>query len=586
VPVAPARTALARWGWLLPFALCLVLGHLLAWDRGLYKVDYLEASQAVDPVSGAWRALSAEDRIPFIPVRSLKFLFTGILQGLLPDYTFAVRALVMLASGANALLLGWLAARILDSRLAGVVTAWLFIVPVPAFEAVFFLAAFGYLAGTALILLFLHACWSALEQPRRAPRWMALGTLALVAAHLFYEVFAAAALFPALLAVVHAARRPPIEIRAVVRRALPLTLWPVVALLLLFGVVFRSSAYLARRGTDLDELASSPVTDLAGRFVEVVGQFGWWTVSPSGGLDFAAEALQIGAAALSGSWLGAVLAVAAAAVVLVAVLTWPRQAPPQQPVPASAALLGAGFGAAWMIGAVLVPFVPIGFALPGARMVYFPLAGFALALGALAAYAAARLGARDAQRILLGGTGALLLVGTLCLVGYAEVYAARSRLDRQQIAAFVRAVPPDALPPNVYLVSLDVDETILPAQYDIAERMTGVFERQAMDAVLQAVYGRADMVASPGMGAARRRFDLRAELGADAPDIWIDDEQVPLERVLAFTYRDGAVTLVEHVTVTERRKPDLEVTFPLVQRLRAAGLPTTPRLMLRNKVST
>jgi hypothetical protein len=355
-------------------------------------------------------------------------------------------------------------------------------------------------------------------------------------------------------------------------------------LLLLFGVVFRSSTYLARRG-ELEEMARSPVTDLVGRFEEVVGQFFWWTVSPNGGLDLAAEAFRIGTESVSRSWPATILAIAAAALVLLTVLAWPRESRRSSSIPTRAALLGAGFGAAWMIGAVLVPFVPIGFALPGARMVYFPLAGFALALGGLAAAAAVPLGPRG-ERALLGIAGMLLLVGTLCMAGYAEVYAARSRLDRQQIAAFAQAVPPGALPPDVYLVSLAVEEKILPGSYDIADRMTGVFEREAMDVTLQAVYGRADISASPGLGSARRLFELRTEPGSSVPQVWIDDERVPLERTLAFTYRDDAVFLVEHVTVTERRKPNVELTFPLVQRLHAEGFPTIPQLIVKNSAST
>ena len=189
---ARARGALERYGPFLAALLCLVLSNLAIWRRGLYVDDYFNYTVAVDVVSGRWRPFLSRSQVPAFPIRLLSYAVATSFSGLIPAHELWVRLITALAVAANACLLGGLVYRVLGSRLAALVSGWLFLVPVYAYEAVLWATSTTYTVGTVFALLFLHAAWSALAGRRRAWLWL-MGSLAAFAVMvLFVEPFALA----------------------------------------------------------------------------------------------------------------------------------------------------------------------------------------------------------------------------------------------------------------------------------------------------------------------------------------------------------------------------------------------------------
>jgi hypothetical protein len=574
-----ASAVLGRWGWLMPLIVCLLLGYLAVWERGPYRDDYLERQQVVDSRTGQWRSLWSIERYPFFPVRVLRFLVTGTLQAMQPTQELLVRAIVAASSDVSALLLGWLVYRVLESRLAAVTATWLFALPFMASEAVLWLSAVGYVFGTVLVLLFLHAAWCALKRPTGAQRWMGIGTLAFAASLLFFEVFVTAAAFIVFFGLVLAAHQPNGFTWQPLRRALLFTLWPLGAIVVLYVLVFRGNRMAATRGS-LETFAAG-LSTVAQRVDDYFRNFLYLTVGPSRGLPDAREVFEIGVLTLLGSWWMAALAAVAVLTLALSLQSW-RDEPRKRPPPVRHSIAVIGFGMTWWVSTLLIPLLPLQSNFGDSRLVYFPLAGLVVALSALGTVAVRLLGGCVRERLVLGLAGVALLFSTVCMLGYSQAYAARSRLDRQQLSALLRAIPSESLPTGSLLLSLDRDERIFATDYGVAQLLTGVLEMPPWSAnpAVQEAYGRPDLHVIASDRALRLERDATPEAALDR--VRIEGVEVPLARAVPFSYRDGEVALIERVTVEESSGTEYTLEFPLVQRLRREGRPTLDHLTLHN----
>ena len=282
-----ARSLLRRFAWLPASALCSILGYLLVWQRGLYQDDYVFAYSPI-----AW--------FPQFPSRMLALTSVVALANLLPSHELLARTITTLLVGADALLLGWLIWLVLGSRLAALVGAWLFLMPLFAFEAVLWVVAVSYLVSATATLLFLHVLWSSITRPEIGIRLVALLLLSFAPVLMSVESFIPVVGIAPLFGLIAVARD-----EATRRSWVPLTrsLVELAAFALLAGAFFvlfyTDSNVLQERG------GLEPGSGLVVRIGTFLDLLVLRTVSPDDGLALTAEAFSLGLAEALRTWQGA-----------------------------------------------------------------------------------------------------------------------------------------------------------------------------------------------------------------------------------------------------------------------------------------
>lgn len=111
----------SNYGYLLVGVACLWLGYMVVWQRGLYLDDYSLKNLAVDMVTGDRRPVFDWRSNPNFPARLLTWVVLPQLAALVPDHELIARLLMVLVTGTNAFLLGFLAYKMTKSRIGGVI---------------------------------------------------------------------------------------------------------------------------------------------------------------------------------------------------------------------------------------------------------------------------------------------------------------------------------------------------------------------------------------------------------------------------------------------------------------------------------
>src|SRR3990172_10429608 len=182
--------------------------------RGLYSDDYAFKQWVLDPGTGAWTPRIVE---PYF--RPLAHTLAANLAVAIPEAETPVRWLWALVHCANAALVGLLVHRCVPSVPAVIMSVWLFLVPVPAYESLLWhtVAATSAL-GATWSLLAIHALFTVLRSETRRVAAAVAGMLCLVAGLASYEQsFVGIALIPALGVVVRSEEGNPGSKRVWVR---------------------------------------------------------------------------------------------------------------------------------------------------------------------------------------------------------------------------------------------------------------------------------------------------------------------------------------------------------------------------------
>jgi hypothetical protein len=565
--VAPLRTAAERCGWLVVLVLALLLAYLVVWQRGLYADDYAVRTWVIDPATGGWRSILDPARYPFFPLRPVAIQLDDLLGGLLLWNEAALRVVAALGAGMNSLLLAALAFRLTGSRLVAVASGWLFAVPLFAFEAVLWTVGNAhYVFPTTLALLSLHAYCRAVAGTGRSRTWATLATIAFTLSVAAIEQFVTVALLVPFLP----GGRPDEAPRARLRRRLAVVAPAVVVSLVLFALYASGNRMTVARGG----LDPHPLHVLQ-RLPAYATRLWLLTLSPEWGLPLAREAWARGAAVVSGSWEALALAGGALAALVVLLVSWRGDPAGRDGDRAAARALA--LGALWFVSAYLFPSILIRDQASPSRLLYFPMAGASLAVGAAARLATGR--QRGAERAALAACAGLLVGSAVCMAGYASAYAERSRLDLRQIAAFRRAVPASLLTPDVCLVPVATDERLFGADDATSRLLGGVFETPwSTIAAIGLEYRRTDVHAVAGSRWSPLRFAFAAGPGGN--ELRVQGAAVPVRRTVVFTYRDGSVLPAESLRFERREGGARTVPLPAGGALRAAGVPAIGALVV------
>jgi len=570
------------YGWLIIGLACLLLAYLLVWQRGFYIDDWHIGLRARDHQTLEWLPINLSDRER--RERVLTHAFIPYLIALMWTDEFLVRSLIASGVGVNAFLLGWLVYRMVHSRLPAIVTGWLFLVPVYTDIPLWAGAAAG-LFTNGLTLLMLHAIWSALAVDSPRYIWFLIGGLMLVTLMWGEPTVGIISVIP-IMGVLYLTQRPEVKWRMVAYRTTLAFIAPtIVVVLYTLLVLITRSPLVGKRGITTD------MTLIVQRTYEWSRLLYRFIFDPTGRSHFVALSYAIGLDHVLSSRFGIILLLSISVILVLTVVSWRID---HQFSKVSEILLVLALGIVWFLTLSYVPYVFVPRQVFEVRFLYFSLPGASIATGALAALTVSLIRLRRMQQMLLAGCGALLIILSVCMVGYAQVYKARYEHDMDMIKTLARLVPSEALNerpqfiPQFIPVSLDY--SLSGKERLLTELIASALEYEYIArAGLLTVYpdrltGRPDHIRiqieyipaprwNPAVFSERIISDFPDYCFGTKTDVNLFVQGCPIEsnRAIVFTHHNGELVLVRTLTLQRSDGTTRIVELPFVSRLVARG---------------
>ncbi|NDJ60889.1 MAG: glycosyltransferase family 39 protein [Chloroflexi bacterium] len=567
----PAARAALVWlrqrGWLIVGLLSLSVGYMIVWQRGMHFDDYwLQGA----PISFT--------ELMFSGSRFLFSFTSTALLDLVPQNEFLLRLLLTANIGLNAWLLGWFVARLLKSRLAGVIGGWLYLMPIFAAEALLFSgAATGYVPMVTFGLLTLHCFHRSLTQPAQTRRWLLIGVVMFTAAFNFIEQVAGIVVLLPLITLI-AAQDSALNRRRLAR----LTAITLVS----FGVILLAHYLLFYRGnTDINQMRGGLDLNPVGVINRAVNSYfaplAFTTIAPEYGLLVVRDSLALGLETLRASLSALAQMVLAGLLLLWTIIMWRRDAHTDHP-PRRVGWIVLGMGLIWFGFLLVFPGALFDGQAVTSRLLYLPLAGLALGTAAIAWLIVRSVRVPLLERLLIALAGLVLILSTIAMLGFTRAYQARSALDQQQATAFLGAVPGDALPADTYIVPYNLDERVL-REHDFLNRLqVGLFENtSAALGTLIPAYDRSDfVVVVSDRWVGGTRFDCTTPAELDGGNLCLigtthrfrGNVYVPINQMLLFTYREQTLFIIGGLRLAIG-EDIYAADLPLAQIFRERGVP-------------
>lgn len=552
--------------------LCLMIGTIFVWQRGFYMDDYSNLLRLVDPVTGEARPIQSLV-LPDFPARSLTFYAVALLTPYLPSHEFLIRFLTAVGVGANALLLGVIAKKMLKSFLAGLIAGWLFIAPALAPEVVLWLGAATYIFSTTAILLYLFFAIEELQTQAVNPLRLLITYILFSIALFFGEGCIVAIGIVVLFSIFYFLCQK--GSRALLRNTILLIAGPSLIVVLLYVFVYSRSALIANRGG-----MSTDINVLTGRFFGTFGRLEWMTTSASWGKPLFTEAFLVGIRNLSNTLYGIVILGAIILSVVGIIVLW-RLNTSVLAASRRESVLIVIIGLLWTITSLIFPTIFVQGQILEYRLLYLPSAGLALTITALTTLILGRRPHIISVRVTVALFATMLFVCSTTLLGFAQAFAERSALDHAQIQAFVTRVPAQDLPESTILVPFQPNEALFgePNETALARLMVGIFETNwSSEAAFKVAYHRQEM----HFITANRwvPFTFSYKKGADS--IGIKGQSVPIADLLVFTYHNEQALPIESITFIQPDGGTETIQLPLVHALKNKGVETMTNIEVPN----
>jgi hypothetical protein len=566
--------ATARYGWLISGVVCLILGYLAVWQRGLVLDDHALKSLAIDPIGGHRQPLFDPENNPNYPARILTWIVLPQIAAFIPEHTLAARGMIAAMIGLNALLLGWLATRILHSRLAGTVTGWLFLFPILT-EVPYWIGAGAYVIVTLLLLVSSHALWSVFTEQSHTFRWLGIAVGAFIISLLFAENGILLIILIPIIWITASVSADRLPIRSGLKRLSIALLLVTSSLIVVYTSLYTNSAVVrSRQGIDL---SLTHLLDGTGIYFRALSL---WTVQWDWGLRIFQEALVLSADVLRTSPWAALVTAVAVLVCFLTIISW-RPENLHRHAQHRVALLMLLCGAMWFIVSLLFPYILARTQLFERRYLYIPSAGIALMIGALSWIIARFFRRQVIQQVVLGGASLLLLLTALISVGYCHVYAMRTIRDADQLSALARTVPASSLPIRTFLVPYNNDEQLFSQQMLVDQITIGQFESLWSTYYgLRLIYQREDIRPIVMNRWVPMQFDYRTSRRGSKL-LFIQDRPVFRDRTLIYQYRNDIIHLVETVSFEDGDGSLVTIEFPIARQLISEGRASIPNITVR-----
>jgi hypothetical protein len=481
------------------------------------------------------------------------------LANALPDQEFLVRLLWAGIHIGNILLAASFAYRLTKSRLAFVATGGFLLLPIPAHEALFWHSgAASALLGTIVALISMHLLLGAVSTGRNWKWQAALGLIVYGLIPQFYEQAATCLSVLPLLVLVE---RPISKKR--ILRSLLIFLAAIGLFYLHWFFLLQHSPQIAVRGgvqPSLNALLSEDVArilrglhwGLYNRY-RLLGFVSAWELGISRVLAFPLAVFTVLLAAI-----GATTAVMIA-----------RRQQRGNPSRLRRTLVLFMVGCVWFCSA-FVPALLVRTQGVDSRLLYYPWVGLAYVFSAGVALWTTKL-SRYGSMALAVLLGCLLALQIPIMAGFGQVYRLRYEHDQRQLTALANAV--SHLPEGpIFLLPWQLDESFVPGHKILERFLLGVFETDwSAASSVRMLYHKPEIHAVTSSRSSRLTLEDIIGEGAEA-ELIINGRALPVNRTLAFSYRDGQVALYTHGVI---KTPDGDLTrieLPLAREVGAPGV--------------
>ena len=566
-----------NYGYLLVGAVCLWLGYLLVWQRGLYWDDWYAGAIVRDLRTLEWQPV----RIPFERgSRVITWTVYPYLVALLWTHEFPVRLLITVCAGLNGLLLGWLVYRMLRARLPAVIAGWLFLM---SNFAPLLTATSAYVFMTGFVLLMLHAIWSALVVDRFQYVWLSGGILALLIALLWVEAAVGIVSLVPIMGILGYVQQPEARRRAIVYRTVLYTLMLTMAVVL-YALWVTTTPIAQLRGvtTDISMIIQRAYNWLRAFYYATLDSPNRYYLMYIVGVNYCTSSV-----------FGTVLLSVISVVLVLTVATWKSEQSQYSNITQISVM--SVFGIVWFLVTFFIPFVFVLGQEFGQYMMYIPLAGGGVLIGSLIGLITSVIRRYDIQRVLVGVFGVLLMILSICMVGSARLYQVRYETDREVFTTLARLVPPEAISERVQFIPVNLEYSLSGKENMLSPFLDSALEEfwAAEGALTIAYSGKvptrhihiqyiaaprwhpatfseriSDEPANPPCSRFARNTDTAAK---GSPTLFVQGCPVDSERAIVFTHRNGELALVRTLTLQRSDGTTRIIELPVVSRLAARG---------------
>jgi hypothetical protein len=548
--------------------LVLTLGFFLHRGvMGLYMDDYSIKAWAFDFVKSKWN-LTLVPFYSFWTWRPLTYLLVPNLANAIPQHAFWVRVGIVVIHILNVCLLGRLGQRLSGSLLVGIVCGGYFLFPVFANEGLlWFTAAIQDTFCLLFLLVGFHlflSCRSFADLPL-----LVCGVISWLLMVTFYESgLFTVLLLPVLFGVTqNDVRRTShkLWVSALAASSIPISLY------LWFGVR-RSPFVIARGGATLDLgfILSHKVPDVARGF--------WWLLTDWGLSGPLHEAFKFGWREWRSAPGGPTLMATSFVGICLVTLLFPADRDEDPPASRLINLFLIGVG--WMVLG-LVPIVLVRSQSVDIRTLYVPSAGFALSAAALSGLVVNLFGKRSTSpiRVVLAFMGVVVFLTSLTMAGLVRAYQLRWYLDERQVEAMGPVVSQLSRAEPLWLLAVALDERSVSNYWGretvLDHYLFGVFEHSwsASDAIRLRFGNREIHAVTSQHWDTLHVTAVRSSGGGHITEIVFQGEAIPIEHLVAFTFRQGELILIDPIEINDPNH-DLSavIDLPLVPQLAGTGL--------------
>ena len=548
--------------------------------HGLYMDDYSEKAWAFDFATAAWKL----DLTPLSHIRSLAHIFIANIANAIPKYEFEVRIAVLAIHLLNVLLLGKLAHRLTKSFFLGTITSAYFVFPILANDAVlWFSTSIANTISLSLLLIGFH-CFLSCRTFRKDLPLFACGVSAWTLMVLFYEPgLFTLLLLPAFMGMAYPGRTQVNRRMSIL--ALVASFFPIGMYMLFWE---RAAPEFAARGgatLNLGFVFSHRLPDVFRTLV--------WLVTDWGLFGPLREALNLGAHEWLSVPLGWFLMIGFLVSGFLVVILFPATRDTVSNSHSLIKLLCIAF--AWMLLS-MVPTVLVKSQEVSTRALYTPVAGFALSAAAISGLLVhlfgrwrralggeARAADKDISiRAILMMTGVVLFLCSLTTAGVVRAYELRWHLDQLQVDALGQVMPMLSRVEPVWLLPVTLDEKTVGnsggPEGKLDRYLDGVFETpwSARDAV-RLKFGDRNVQAVTANRWAGLRVTSVDNQKDGARTVTIQGTAIPIEHLLAFTYEQGRIILLDPLDITDPGDSQSSIIeLPLVTQFARTGIKTEP----------
>ena len=436
---------------------CLIIAYLLMWKRGFYYDDY---EQKIIPVSfTAMRWNGAR----FLT----SFMVTSLLK-LIPDQEFLFRSITTSFAGINALLLGLISSRLTQTRLGGVIAAWLFLVPVWASEAVLWATpSVGYTLSTMFYLLYLYCAYMGLSGENRTRIWIILAIVAFFIALNFVEFIVSAILILPFLTLIIRFQTEQSWRNLLIKSGILIVVPGILTLIYFLAFYTNLETSFERQGS----LILNPFDLWSHIHLNFLTPLYWRTIHPDFSLRYSFSALVKGLEIIFTSIQGISLVSLAVVCLLVFMKQWKQEKTRSSH---RILILLIVMSLVWSLVSLLIPTALMSSQVLSIRLIYLPTAALCTGIAAIVVFLPAKV-----QRMSILVIGCLTISLSLIMLAYARAYAVRYSMDRDAISALNEIVPVNSLPPGTHIITTGIQHDIGPDKDDVFPHIQpGILENQ------------------------------------------------------------------------------------------------------------